>query len=526
MDVTSDDTVLVELKGVRKTFGGAVALAGLDLAIRSREILGLVGENGSGKSTAIKILTGYYTPERGEVRVQGRTVALPLTAASARPLHIACVHQSLGLLGDMTVTENFFATRIAQAPVLRAVHRQARRSELAHLAKERLAAVGANIGDVGVLVRTLSPLQQALLAIARAVSEIDLSGPGGGLLILDEPTVYLTVSEREGLYAALRRLRDEGCAVLLVSHDIDEVLAVADKVAVLRDGVAVGVEDSATVSRGTVVEMMTGGAVDGASADAVRTSAASVPAASESGRAELSVRGLSNTTCRDVNFTVETGEIVGFAGLAGSGSDSILRTLYGAGKDVEGELVIGGHGHVLKRLRPRTARDLGIVLIPRSRLTEGVVADLSVGENVVLPTLNSAGRHRAVSPSAAAGRTGPLLSRFKVKPPTPTVPMSSLSGGNQQKVVFAKWLQTSPRLILLEEPTQGVDVGARAVLWDIVRSAARDGACVLVSSSDYEELAALCDRVYIMRHGVVKDVLPREALSKASIHHASYEPAT
>lgn len=520
----ADSDVLVRTESLVKLFGGVRALDHVSVDIRLGEVQGLVGENGSGKSTFIKVLAGYHKPDGGIIRIGGEPVALPVRLESLPSTYIGFVHQDLGMVDDLSITENFFVRDIAKARqgALRDkfVPRKAYRQHLrACLDKYRIP-----VRNLDVAVGELSPLQKAMVAIARAVDEIERSGAAKRLLILDEPTVYLPGDQRRVLYGLIADIVAENNSVLLVSHDIDEVLEVADTITIFRDGKVIDSGLSSETSRRDVVEMMVGlapGRVETMKAEAE----ASRVAAAAAGDAVVAMTHVRSGAIADATLRVHAGEIVGLAGLAGSGYELVSRIIYGLMPVASGELEICGEP-VTSRYSPASAIERGVVLVPRDRIREGGVGALTVNENVFFPIRAKFTKRGMVRWKGAWSWVHEQLVKFDVRPPDGTRELSTLSGGNQQKAIFAKWSQLRPRLMLLEEPTQGVDAGARLRIWEFIREAASGGTGILVASSDYEELTELCDRVTIVASGSVVSGLDRDELSKQNILNACYVPAS
>lgn len=516
--------VLVGTESLVMQFGGVRALDRVSVDIALGEVRGLVGENGSGKSTFIKVLAGYHKPDAGVVRVGGEPVPLPIRLESLPSTYIGFVHQDLGLVGDLSVMENFFVRDIAKARQGsvrdKLVPRKAYRQHL----RQVLDTFRIPVDDLDQAVGELSPLQRAMVAIVRAVDEIERSGAAKSLLVLDEPTVYLPGDQRQVLYGLVRDIVAAHNSVLLVSHDIDEVLQVADTITIFRDGKVIDTVDSAASSRRQVVEMMVGlapGRVETMAAE----SASRRASAAATGECVVEMSHVRSGAVADATLTVRAGEIVGLAGLAGSGFELVPRVVYGLMPVTSGHMAICGQP-VPRHHSPAGAIARGVVLVPRDRIREGGVSTMTVNENVFFPIRHRFTRRGVVQWKEAWSWVHDQLVKFDVRPPDGDRELSTLSGGNQQKAIFAKWSQLAPRLLLLEEPTQGVDVGARLGIWGFVREAATGGAGVLVASSDYEELVELCDRVVIVASGSVVSELQRGELSKQNILNACYAPTS
>ncbi len=496
--MTSSRTPALEAIGLSKTFGGQKALDNIDLLIAPGEVHGLLGQNGSGKSTLIKIVAGFHAPDPGgRLLVGGKEIPLPLPPGRSRTLGISFVHQHLGLIPSLTVLENLLLGRLAASRSLT-------------LSWRALAAEARTLFDRYELdldpmrpVSRLSAVERALLAIVRAVAEIR----GAGVLVLDEPTPFLPKRDVDRLFTLIRGIVADGASVLFVSHDIDEVREITDRATVLRDGRVAGSLVTANASRDDVIEMIIGR----------RLGAFAVAAPRQAAPARVSVRGLRGQGVNDLSLDLAAGEIVGITGLLGSGYEEIPYLLYGARKTMLGEISLDGVAHRLETTNPARSVARGVVLIPGDRATHAAIGVLPITDNVTMPVLGSGFLPWALARGRMARHAAELGAKFGVTPNRPSLPLSALSGGNAQKVVLAKWLQTAPRLILLDEPTQGVDVGARLQVFDALRQAAAGGSCILCASSDYEQLAILCDRVLIFANGRVVAELAGAALNKQAI---------
>jgi ribose transport system ATP-binding protein len=472
---------VLEISHLSKSFPGTRALSGVDLTIDSGQIHALVGQNGSGKSTLIKILAGFHAPEEGSVvRVDGGDVQLG-HATAARSAGFRFVHQDLALVDTMSVVENLAMGRGFQTGWAGRIRWRAERLR----ATEMLDSLGFEI-DVRRPVGELSAAARTGVAIARALWEWE---GHARLLVLDEPTATLPKAEVETLFESIRRVRDRGVGVLYVSHRLDEVFSIADRVTVLRDGKRVGTHRPAELDEQKLIALMLGEAVT----RAVGTSSAN------GGETVLRVRDLYGTVLDGIDFDVRAGEVVGFAGLTGSGREELLPMLFGASART-GTVRVGDR--VVPAERPQAAIRSGLALVPADRLRQGAVFELPVSSNLTLTGMRSVrGPGGAIRRRAERGETREWMSRLDVRPPDPDRPLATLSGGNQQKVVIAKWLRLAPKVLLLDELTQGVDVGAKATIHALIRGAAEAGAAVVLASSDDEEICDLCDRVYILREG-------------------------
>jgi ribose transport system ATP-binding protein len=494
---------LLELRGLTKAFGNSLALDAVDLAIEPGEVHGLLGANGSGKSTLIKVLAGYHDVAAGTLSVRGRAVDLPLGPGVAQELGLAFVHQDLGLVPSLSVLENFLLGSLAASRRHYLLSwRQARRD-----ARETFERYGLDL-DPRALVSDIRPVDRALLAIVRAMESPGIAQVASDrLIVLDEPTVFLPQEEVDHLFELVRRITAAGSSVLFVSHDLDEVRHITDRVTVLRNGRVAASGRTSELPTEQLVEAIVGMRL------AVGVSERrAAPAATER---HLEVHNLSSDALGDISFMASRGEIVGLTGLLGSGYDDVVRALAGAIRST-GELRLGARRVNLRSWDPQRATAAMVVLIPGDRLKEAAVRDLTVTDNVTMPNLGGFVRHGVLSRRAMMTKARSLASTFDVRPRDPQAMFGTLSGGNQQKVVLAKWLQTPPDLLLLQEPTQGVDIGARQQIFDTIRRGAPDRV-TLCASSDHDQLAQLCHRVLIMRRGRIARELGGDDVTKARI---------
>jgi len=515
----SDGEPLLEVRGLSKSFGPTRALCRVDLRIAPGEVRGLVGENGSGKSTLVKVLAGYHVPDPGgEVRIGGEHLEFPLTGARARRAGLHFVHQDLGLIPALSVTENLFADRYSVG-----------RSRSIRWREEH-ARARASLERFGVEVDPTAPLsslpmeQRVMVAIVRALEGIHGAGEDGdrsgrrGVLVLDEPTVSLPKAGRERLQAMVAEVVAAGHGVLFISHYPDEVLGWADRVTVLRDGSVVADRATSELAERDLVELIIGRALDERSR---RLDADNAHAA----EGEIRLAGLDDGELRGVSLGIRMGEVLGVTGLLGSGFEEICQALAGARRPRAGELHIETRVFPLHQFTPGAARQAGIAFVPQDRLREGGSAALSLEENLSLAIMDrfqgALGRIRHRELEREVRR---LLEEFNVKPPRPEAKLRELSGGNQQKVVMAKAMALCPKLLVLLEPTQGVDVGARGEILDKVREIAGGGSAVVIGSTDAEQLAQVADRVVVLRRGQVVAELSGADITKDRIVEEMYRP--
>lgn len=500
------DAPVVEVRGLSKSFGGVRALDDVSLTVVPGEVHGLLGENGSGKSTLIKVLAGYHLPDEAEILVNGQQCKPPLVPAQ---LGLSFVHQDLGLIRELTVLENLQMVHFARSRSWRINWRTERRQ-----AREVFARYDMSL-DPDALVDRISETDRALLAIVRATEGIRAVGRRG-LLVLDEPTVFLPREGVERLFSIVREVAARDASVLFVSHDLDEVREIADRVTVLRDGRNHGTVVTKEASEGELVEMIIGRRL--AQLELERADPADQATA-------VRVEGLRGSKVADLSFHVRKGEVLGITGLMGSGFDEVPYLLFGARPCEGGELKMEDASYRLGAMTPERALAAGIALVPADRQRDGSVGSLPVGENVMLQVL---GRYQPLRLQrrrlrrTAAG----LLDEYDVRPSDPALTYQSLSGGNQQKALLAKWMQTTPKLVLLHEPTQGVDVGAREQIFRMLSAAAEAGTSFVCSSSDYEQLAAVCDRVLVIGNGRVVRELTGPEVGKDRIAEQVYNSVT
>lgn len=500
------------IDNLSKRFGGAIALDGVSLHVNRGEVHGLLGSNGSGKSTLIKVLAGFHTPEPGaEIRLYGRKVPLPIPGTQVRDLGLAFVHQNLGLIPSLSVTENLYIGQLATG-----ADWAINWSRLHDNAAEVFARFNLSL-DPHAPVMSLSAVQQALLAIVRAYEDLrhatEDHAERPGVLVLDEPTPFLPRAGVEQLFQLVRSCTDTGASVIFVSHDVDEVREITDRATILRDGHLIDTVTTAQTGHDAFVERIIGKSMS-AYHGAAKTLNHPSP--------RLSVTGVAGPGVGPVELSVAEGEIVGVTGLIGSGFDHLPAMLYGAREDVTGTLTLNGRRHRLAQLTPETALQAGITYLPADRLGAAGVGSLSVGDNIAMPVYEQLRGQFGLTSSAIFAHGAALGQTAGVKPNVPALPLSALSGGNAQKALVAKWLQTEPKALLLDEPTQGVDVGARQAIWEALDTTAAAGTAILIASTDYEQLAQICHRVLIFARGTIAAELSGSDLTKESIAEHCY----
>jgi ribose transport system ATP-binding protein len=505
-------TALLEVKCLSKSFGGVHAIKDASLAVEEGEVHALLGLNGSGKSTLIKILAGFHSRDGGEIRLHGRSLDGHDRTADGRPAKIAFVHQELGLLDDLSVSENLFLDVTSRSTALRWFGWRARNDAAAKL----LQTYGINLSPAE-RVGGISSASKALLAIVRAFDRLErLDDTEPGLLVLDEPTVFLTDSERQELFKLIEQLIAKRYGILFVSHDVSDVRAIASRMTVLVGGRSNPAVNVAAVSDDDVVRMLVGGTDPRM---AVQTEVTN-RTASTTGAKPFHVRRLRGALLAGADFSISPGEIVGLAGVSGSGYEEVGYLLYGAVLG-GGQICIGEELVDVGKLRPATARQRGFALVPADRANRAVLPQLSVAENIAMPRLATLTHKRLLRSARVRADADVHAQALQVFPARTEAVLGSLSGGNQQKVVMAKWLATNPHLLLLHEPVQGIDIHAKRQVLQALMGCRQRGMCILWASSDHEELAQVCDRVLIFRDGLVSAELA-QPLSHAAITHACF----
>ena len=486
-------TPVVSIQNLGKRFGGTQAVDGVSLDLQQSEILALLGENGAGKSTLIKILAGVYPQDAGSITLQGETESV----WRARPKNqqgIAFIHQDLGLVEWMTVAEN---VALGMGFPKRRGFIDWKQAEVN--AARVLGHVGCDI-DPRRRVFTLTRAEKSLLAIGRALDT------HAKVLVLDEPTASLPMADVQRMFTLLRQLKSQGVAMIYVSHRLDEVMDISDRAAVMRDGKLVGARTTAQTTDTELVELIVGRKFAGALTKAHACSQEVV----------LSLQQVYAANAGPVSFAARKGEVLGLIGLRGAGHEAISRALFGLADVSSGAIQL--NGKTIAPRNPAHAITLGIGLVAGDRLEENLGPNLSVQENLFPnPTLILGSLLARLRRSVEEVQSRKLITQFDVNPPAPQADVQNLSGGNQQKVVLARWINLQLPLLMLEEPTAGVDVGAKRQIYDILREQADAGVCVLVVSTDFEEVANVCTRALVFRDGQVATELSGTALSVAGL---------
>lgn len=483
----------LSLRGISKEFPGVKALAGVSLDLYAGQVTALVGENGAGKSTIVKILTGIYQPSEGTIAIDGKPVTFP-NAHAASSAGVTAIHQETVLFDDLSVAENIF---LGHAPRTRfgLIDTAKMHADAAAILKR----AGADISPTARL-RDLGIANKHLVAISRALS-IDAQ-----VVIMDEPTAALSHKEIAELYELVERLKADGKAILFISHKFDEIFRIADRYTVFRDGQMAGEGLISNVTEGELVKMMVGRTIDQIFPHRER----------QHGDTVLTVTGYSHPTeFEDIRFELKQGEILGFYGLVGAGRSEFMQALFGVTKPSKGAIKIDGEIAIIRS--PAEAIEKGIVYVPEDRGKQGAVLGLPIFQNVTLPSLKETSRNGFLRLAEEFSLARKYTERLDLRAAALDQDIGNLSGGNQQKVVIAKWLATQPRVIILDEPTKGIDIGSKAAVHEFMVELAAQGLAVIMVSSELPEILGMSDRVIVMREGRIAAEFDRETMSAEAL---------
>jgi len=485
---------IISIKNISKTFGGINALSDVSFSLHGGEVHALVGENGAGKSTLIKIITGAYSSDQGFININGIEYE-NLHPAQARHLGISAVYQEFNLLPDMSVAENIFLTNPPLSPL--GLINIRKRSEQTCQLLERLGA--HNNIDPKEFVKNLTVGEQQIVEIAKALA-IDAH-----ILIMDEPSAVLPSRDLDRLFDVVRVLRDEGRGIIYISHRLNEIFELADRVTVLKDGKTMGTKNVSETNHDDLVRLMVG-----------RELAEMYPPADNAqGKTLVKVNDLCiENVVYDINFELKEGEILGLAGLGGCGRTSIARALVGLADIDCGEIFYFGEK---EKMTPALAAQAGIVLIPEDRKAHGLILDQSNRFNVTLPNLSRLEQWKMIFKKNELAPVLKAMEELKVRPQTPELDSGSLSGGNQQKIVLAKWLMVQPKIVVFDEPTRGIDVGAKAEIYQLIRKLAKQGVGIIIASSELPELLGMSDRILVLHEGRMSGELSRSEADEEKI---------
>ena len=494
---------LLQVRSVSKRFPGVLALEDVSLSLAPGEVLAVVGENGAGKSTLMKILAGVQTPDAGEIILHGRHVEIDSVRAAQR-LGIALIHQELNLADNLSVAANIFLGREPRSGWF------VRRADTESASTSVLRQVGLDVSP-GALVSTLSIGRQQMVEIAKALSA------NARVLIMDEPTSSLSQHESDALFRVIKDLRGRGVSIIYISHRLGEVKELADRVAVLRDGRNAGELSRDEVSHESMVRLMVGRNFTFDRGTRPKDATDSPHNPQDAGTPALDVHQLRTPLHPQhaLSFCVQRGEVVGVAGLVGAGRTEMLRALFGIDPIVEGEIRINGERQTIRE--PRDAIRAGMALVPEDRKQQGVILEMAVQENLSLASLRRDARAGFLNRARERALADDMVQKLNIKTPGRRQPVQFLSGGNQQKIVLGKWLALKPRVLLLDEPTRGIDVGAKQEIYRRMEQLAADGVAVLFVSSEMEEILRMADRALVMHQGRIIGELPRGQLSEEAV---------
>ena len=486
---------LLRMEGIYKEFPGVIAVDHVDLELDHAEVLALIGENGAGKSTMMKTLGGAYVPNEGRILIDGRETDVS-TPQKALDSGISVIYQELNYLNYLSIAENLFLGRL---PVKGGKGNRVDHKKLREDSMRIQKIVGLDQWDPMTTLEELSVGEKQLVEIGKAYAR------NVRVLVMDEPTSALNDKETERLFELIRMVKAQGISVIYISHKLDEILAVSDRVQVMRDGKSVGVRRTSEITKDDMVTMMVGRQISDMYPITPRAP----------GKPLLEVRGLCSGFVRDVSFTLHAGEILGLYGLMGAGCEEILQCIFGATPIEAGEIRIEGQPIAIRN--PRVAVASGMAYVPSERKTEGLVLSQSVKDNITLSSIDKFQKPLRMDTRAEAEQAQAWAEQLSVKTPTLETPVESLSGGNQQKVILAKWMMTHPKILLLNEPTKGIDVGAKVEIYKLIEQFCRDGLGVIMLSSEMAEVMYTANRILVVHDGRITGEYTREEVTQDKI---------
>ena len=485
---------VLEMTGIKKSFSGIYALNGIDFSLERGEVHALLGENGAGKSTLIKVLGGIHQPDCGSIRIDGREVRVR-NVAEARENGIGIIHQEIVLVPYLTVAQNLFLGR----EIIK--HGVVDMAETNRRAEEMISSLGVHI-QTDTMVEDLTIAQQQMVEIVKAVSF------DGRIIVMDEPTSSLSNEEVEQLFEIIARLKEKKVSIIYISHRMEELFRISDRVTIIRDGTYVGTRETSKTTANELVAMMVGRDLESFYARDFNDLSGADTA--------LEVKNLtSEGTFENISFHVRKGEILGFAGLVGAGRSEIMECIFGARPYQSGEIILNGKTVSFKN--PMQAIQAGIALVPEDRKKQGLVLGNSVAFNLTLASLRFYMNGIAISEKKRKAVIDSYFEKLRIKAASSKIEAGSLSGGNQQKVVLGKWLATKPDVLILDEPTRGVDVNAKFELYSVINELAKNGIAIIMVSSELPEIINMCDNVCVIREGKLTGVLAKDDLSQEEI---------
>lgn len=486
---------LLEMKNISKTFPGVKALDNVELRAYSGEVMALMGENGAGKSTLMKVLSGVYKKDGGEIFIEGKKVEINGIKES-QGLGVSIIHQELSLLQNLSIWENIFLGDESVKGVLKKLNKK----EMIEKSRELLNKIGLRV-DPRVTVKELTVGEMQMIEIVKATSK------NARLIIMDEPTTALTDVETKKLFEVIKGLKNQGIAIIYISHRLEEIFNICDRVTVMRDGCYIGEDLVKNIDRDKLISMMVG-----------RKLEEQYPYLKvESGKAVLEVKNICDKSrIKNASFVAKEGEILGIAGLMGSGRTELAKLIFGEYKKTSGEILLNGKSIDINS--PMDAIKNGIAYLSEDRKKEGVVLNLSVGNNMTLANLKSyAGTMGKINKKLEKDDYNTYSKKLKVKTTGYHQLIKNLSGGNQQKVILAKWIMMSPKVLIVDEPTRGIDVGAKKEIYEILNQLKKDGKAIIVISSDMEEILGISDRIIVMSEGKITGEVSREEANQQVI---------
>jgi len=484
---------VLRMVGINKSFPGVKALNDISLTVEEGEVLALIGENGAGKSTLMKILSGVYTMDSGEIYVSGQPVHIdsPLSATS---IGISIIYQELNQMPNLSIAENIFMGR-EKASFKFLSNKAAMEREAEGLVKQ----VGLHVG-VSTLIGSLSIAQRQMVEVAKALSM------NAKIIIMDEPTSSLTDRENEILMDIIRGLREHGVSVVFISHKLNEIFQISDRITVLRDGKNVGTVRTSESDEQQLIEMMVGRSI---------TEIYPPPLGSKTEETVLQVENICTSLLKNVSFSLQKGEILGFSGLVGAGRTELMNAIFGVDRMSGGAIMV--EGQKINVHCPNDAIDHGIGFVPEDRKLKGLIMGMTVRDNITLACLAMISKKNVINQKAEGGVATEYVQKLNIKTPGIEQTVQNLSGGNQQKVVVSKWLTTRPKILILDEPTRGIDVGAKKEIYTLMRQLTAQGMSIIMVSSELSEILGMSDRIIVMHDGTVKGELPGESATQQAI---------